>query len=129
VRTAVLLPLFIYFGAVVARCDVPALSGKTSASAEVFTKVREALSGFAPIFIHCAHVDAIAMGPVPSRFDPKQLSQLPTTLAPMVPLPRNPRYELWTISGCGHSAGIVVELWIADTGKVMFALNSLSAPF
>ena len=128
-RTAVLLPLFMYFGAVVAHGDVPALSGKTSASAEVFAKVREALSDLAPIFIHCAHVDAIAMGPVPSGFDPKRLSQLPTTLAPLVPLPRNPRYELWTISGCGHSAGVVVELWTADTGQAMFALNSMSASF
>ena len=128
-RTAVLLPLLMYFGAVVAHGDAPALSGKTSASAEAFAKVREALSDLAPVFIHCGHVDAIAMGPVPSGFDPKQLSQLPTTLAPLVPLPRNPRYELWTISGCGHSTSIVVELWTAATGKAMFALNSLSESY
>lgn len=128
-RTAVLLPLVMYFGAVVAHGDVPALSGKTSASAEVFAKVREGLSDLAPIIIHCAHVDAIAMGSAPSGFDPKQLSQLPTTLAPLVPLPRNPRYELWRISGCGHSAGVIVELWTADTGKAMFALTPLSAPY
>jgi len=123
VKAVVLLSLVTLLAPVVAYSDAPVLTGKTAASAELLPKIREGLGDFAPIFISCANVDSIVVGTVPNGFDPKQIAQVPATL---VPPPRNPRYELWTISGCGHSAGIIVVLWTADTGKAMFTLNPLS---